>query len=549
MKNPIKVIIQSRMSSTRLPGKALLPVGGLPSVVLCAKRAANTGLDVCVATSECSSDDILCDTLDNHDISYVRGPLDNVFERYLVATEGLPDDSIIVRLTADNMFPDGAFIKYVAEQMEKRASGYMTTSSPECGLPYGLSVELFLLKELRRCAASSLNSFDREHVTPALRRKLGIVVAAMQSVLDWGHLRCTMDSFNDYQQVVSVFGDVDDPVQAGWLELCEILSSKQPDGFRIPCRKKAGSGEVIGRLTLGAAQLGIDNYGVVNEQGGVSQDEVNEIISLSIGHGVTTIDCARAYGNAETRVGTALEKLQRDDAEIITKLDPLAWLPEGAEEQMVRSAVDASVFRSCRELGVSKLPVLMLHRWMHRTSHRGTIWRRLQELKQEGVIGALGASVYFPSEALKAIANDEINHLQVPFNLLDKRWHSAGIPEKVGSRSNLTVYARSVFLQGVLLYPPSRWPVNFATNADHIHVALNRLVAELDRQSLADLCIAYVAGQEWIDSIILGVDSSEQLKENLRLFMCRPLLLEECVQVEKTLPETDEELLNPSAWN
>ena len=549
MKKPIKVIIQSRMSSTRLPGKALLPIRGLPSVVLCAKRAANTGLDVCVATSDSSSDDVLCDTLGNHGISYVRGPLDNVFERYLIAAYGLPDETIVVRLTADNMFPDGSFIEHMAEQMEERASGYMTTSSPECGLPYGLSVELFSLGALRSCATSSLTDFDREHVTPALRRKLGITTATIEERTDWSYLRCTMDSFRDYQRVLSVFREVDDPVQIGWFELCGLLSSKQPSAFRIPFRDKAGSGGVIGRLTLGAAQLGIDDYGIVNAHKGLSQDEVNEMISLSISHGVTAIDCARAYGNAEQRVGIALGKLQRDDVSVISKLDPLSWLPETADETVVQTAVDASVFRSCHELGTRKIAVFMLHRWIHRTSHHGAVWRRLQELKKAGVIGKLGASVYLPSEALEAIADAEVNHLQIPYNLLDKRWHSAGIPEKIKSRSNLTVYARSVFLQGVLLHPPSRWPVNFGAHAEHIHAALCRLVTKLNRQSLADLCVAYVAGQEWIDSIILGFDNSEQLKESLRLFMCRPLLPEECVHVDKALPEMEEELLNPSAWN
>ena len=64
------VLIQSRLSSSRLPGKALLPIGDYPMVVLAAKRAANTGLDVRVLTSLDSSDDVICDNLKRHEIKF-----------------------------------------------------------------------------------------------------------------------------------------------------------------------------------------------------------------------------------------------------------------------------------------------------------------------------------------------------------------------------------------------------------------------------------------------------------------------------------------------
>lgn len=547
MKKNVQVVIQSRMNSSRLPGKALLPVGGFPSVVLCAKRAANTGLNVIVATSTAGSDHILCECLAAHGVPHVRGPLDDVFSRYLMATEGLSDDTVIVRLTADNMFPDGAFVEDLVDRMISSGREYISASSPQSGLPYGLAAEAFTVRAMRSCNTPQLSLYDREHVTPSIRRKYGSDILQIGGLPDWSHLRCTMDSFNDYQRVLLVFKEVGDPTEVGWMDLCKILAGKQPDGFRIPYRIKEGRG-IIGRLTLGAAQLGIDGYGIVNEKGGLSQNEVTELIQCAVEHGVTAVDCARAYGQAERRVGSAIKQIQRDDIIPITKLDPLAELPEAAPERTVRDAVDASVFRSCYEMGLKRLPVLMLHRWQHRASHGGRIWQRLLELKNDGIIGALGASVSSPAEASEAIDDIEIEHLQIPFNLLDKRWHDAGIPQKIALRPELMVYARSAFLQGVLLHPAERWPKGSDADAEMLCATLDQLVLKLPRKNRADLCVAYALGQDWIDSIVMGVDSINQLHDNLELVRAKPLTDSESQMVWDDLPEITEKLLNPALW-
>jgi spore coat polysaccharide biosynthesis protein SpsF len=466
----------------------------------------------------------------------------------LLATKELPDSAVIVRLTADNLFPDGDFVQMLVDQLVRDNLDYFSTSFPSDGLPYGMSCEVFTVKALRSCSLENLTAFDREHVTPAVRRIYDKEIFCSTDKPQWSHLRCTMDSFSDYQRILSVFRAVEDPVRIGWRRMCEVLSAKYPDGFRITSRQKGNKG-LVSRLAIGAAQLGIDGYGIVNEKGGLSQSEVNEIIQCAVEHGVTVIDCARAYGRAEQRVGVAMKKNQRDDVRLITKLDPLASLPDSASRSAVYNAVDASVFRSCYELGLKKLPVLMLHRWAHRTSHGGLIWQRLRELQQEGVVDALGASVYSPDEALEAINDFGFEHLQIPFNLMDKRWHVAGIPQKIAARTDLIVYVRSAFLQGILLHSAERWPKGSGADAEMLCATLDQLVLKLHRKNRADLCIAYALGQSWIDSVVLGVDSISQLQDNLKLMIKPPLTEAECIYIEKELPEVPERLLNPSQWN
>jgi spore coat polysaccharide biosynthesis protein SpsF (cytidylyltransferase family) len=122
------LLLQARTSSSRLPGKVLLPVAGIPLVVLAARRAGNSGRRVVVVTSHEPSDDVLCDVLDNWDTAYFRGDLENTLKRFVDVLEGAPDDHVVVRLTGDNVFPDGIFIDEILEDFEKRNVAYLSVS-------------------------------------------------------------------------------------------------------------------------------------------------------------------------------------------------------------------------------------------------------------------------------------------------------------------------------------------------------------------------------------------------------------------------------------
>ena len=85
------IVIQARLNSTRLPAKALLPICGIPMVILATKRAANSGKRVLVVTSEHKSDDLLCQYLKLNHIEYFRGSLENTLERFVLALSDFED--------------------------------------------------------------------------------------------------------------------------------------------------------------------------------------------------------------------------------------------------------------------------------------------------------------------------------------------------------------------------------------------------------------------------------------------------------------------------
>lgn len=228
----IQVLIQSRLSSARLSAKGLLPIKAegtfLPSVVLCAKRAANTGLNVTVVTSNHPSDDPTAEVLARYDVPVFRGSLDNVLERFVEACTEQGDDTIIVRLTADNLFPDGAFVEELVAQMGDKALQYLGTKPPEDGLPYGLSAEAMTLGVLREACKSTTHPYDLEHVTPWICNKYGTELFFKpaqfpENTVGMEKLRCTMDTFDDYLRVFNVFNVVEEPVSVSWQNLCKIL--------------------------------------------------------------------------------------------------------------------------------------------------------------------------------------------------------------------------------------------------------------------------------------------------------------------------------------
>ena len=79
-------------------------------------------------------------------------------------------------------------------------------------------------------------------------------------------------------------------------------------------------------------------------------------------------------------------------------------------------------------------------------------------------------------------------------------------------------------------------------------VKIDELVGRLGRENRADLCIAYVRGKPWIDSLVIGMETVEQLNRNISLFKNKPLTAAEQKLVEASLAEVPAELLNPALW-
>ena len=299
-------------------------------------------------------------------------------------------------------------------------------------------------------------------------------------------------------------------------------------------------------LVLGSVQLGVP-YGAANRTGKPTRASALRLVNRAVDAGITKFDTARAYGDSEERLGEALRT--RKAVRTITKLSPLGELAPDASRRKVRAAVDASIEESLYALRREQIDCLLLHRAAHMTAFGGAVWERLIERLEDGTVLALGVSVQSPEEASAALGCGDVSHLQLPFNLLDWRWTDAGIIDRIRARPQVTIHARSVFLQGLLAADDaSIWPRIEGVDISSLIAAIAEIARDFGRQSAADLCVAYARGQDWIDGVVVGMETEDQLDDNLRLFLRSPLAPEDCAEVARRLPRVPAQLLNPAQW-
>jgi aryl-alcohol dehydrogenase-like predicted oxidoreductase len=166
------------------------------------------------------------------------------------------------------------------------------------------------------------------------------------------------------------------------------------------------------------------------------------------------------------------------------------------------------------------------------------------DFKRDGIVRRLGISVQSRMEFERAAADPDVELIQLPFNMLDRRWDGCAT-----NRDNLSIHARSVFLQGLLTgVALARWPQMAGMDFEALATTLKALVRDLGRRNMADLAIAFVRGQSWIHSLVIGMETLAQLKQNLDLFATPPLTEPEIAIVRQRIPALPDQLLNPAQW-
>lgn len=222
----VNVVIQARTSSSRLPGKVLRRLGDR-SVLAWVVRAARAveGVDaVVVATSRAEGDDAVAQEARLHGASVVRGPLDDVLARFLLACDQHPADAV-VRLTADCPLLDPALLtQLVALWRSQPDLDYVSTTLVRT-LPRGFDAELVRVPVLREQAAEP-HGPHREHVTcgvyadPERYACAGLVVAPRAD-----DLRVTLDTEEDWALLAALVTELGgQPV--GWREVVGVLRSR-----------------------------------------------------------------------------------------------------------------------------------------------------------------------------------------------------------------------------------------------------------------------------------------------------------------------------------
>ena len=210
------------------------------------------------------------------------------------------------------------------------------------------------------------------------------------------------------------------------------------------------------KLALGTAQFGMQ-YGITNRTGQLTQEQTAVVLALAYAQGISVLDTAMAYGDAEARLGsTGVQHFQ-----VVTKLPPISLvLP--AEMTDAGAWAKGQFAASLKRLGLSCIYGLLLHRPSDLLGQHGKdLLRAMQDLQDQGLVEKLGVSVYSPNELEPLLKLAQWDLVQAPLNLVDRRLQTSGWLQRLKD-SGLEVHTRSAFLQGLLLTRASALPPQFS---------------------------------------------------------------------------------------
>ena len=167
------------------------------------------------------------------------------------------------------------------------------------------------------------------------------------------------------------------------------------------------------------------------------------------------------------------------------------------------------------------------------------LFNQLQELKQAEKIMKIGVSVYDYSQLQSIMDNFDLELVQIPFNVLDRRMINNGIFDEL-HRRNIEVHARSIFLQGLLLMSQKKRPDKFNRwkrlwKIWHEWLNDNQITA-------LEAAVRYAVSIPEISKVLVGVDTRDQLKE---ILVASNGFLP---NIPSELHTNDVNLLNPSNW-
>ena len=226
----IIAIVQARMGSTRLPNKVMKTMGGVPMIELLLSRLAKAKEinQIIVATSIDVRNQPLVEHVKKLGYTCEQGSENDVLGRYVQAAKKHHAD-IVVRITGDCPLVDADLVDDVIRQFKAAKVDYFSNTNPPT-YPDGLDIEVFTFKALEQASQEAADLFDREHVTPYLRKPGNYKTAAMQHSEDLSVLRWTVDEPADFEVIEKVFQYFHPRTNFSWQEVL-TLQQQQPDLF------------------------------------------------------------------------------------------------------------------------------------------------------------------------------------------------------------------------------------------------------------------------------------------------------------------------------
>jgi aryl-alcohol dehydrogenase-like predicted oxidoreductase len=292
----------------------------------------------------------------------------------------------------------------------------------------------------------------------------------------------------------------------------------------------------INKIVLGTAQFGL-SYGISNNFGKIDQGMAKDILCYSKNKGVEYLDTAHLYGNSEEIIGKSVSP---GYWKIITKTPVFS---DKRIEDIHANHLRSSLNDSLNVMNQEFIEGLMIHNCEDLLKPGGwKLYEEMNNLKSYGFIRKIGVSVYSSDQIRRILDRYEIDIVQLPISIFDQRLINDGCLELLKSKG-VEIYARSVFLQGLLLMDYKNIPIYFEP--------INKVIRDFDRLSnsiKADkiaLAISFVTSLKEIDHVVIGVDNITHIKQVIEIVESMDSI---CMEDYKHLSVSNPSFVNPSNW-
>jgi len=201
------IVLQARVDSSRLPGKALLPLGNKPVILRVMEALNRTPANLRVLACSEDSKSAFAELADEAGFKLFAGPKEDVLERFCLALREFNIQHLI-RATGDNpfVFADAAYtVTTEALTLGADYAGYS-------GLPHGAGVESVNAEALLRAGTEAETQYDREHVCPYLyTHPEKFLLHRPLAPQQWQgpEIRLTIDTRQDYEQAQVLYAELD----------------------------------------------------------------------------------------------------------------------------------------------------------------------------------------------------------------------------------------------------------------------------------------------------------------------------------------------------
>lgn len=234
-KGKLVAVVQSRMGSTRLPGKVMKEICGKPMLLLMLERLSQAKLidEIVVATTTNPNDDVIFELAKKNGYSVFRGDEFDCLDRhYRVAIEY--DAAYVAKITPDCPLIDpqivDAVLRYFLEH--KDIYDYVSNAHPP-SWPDGLDFEVFHVAALEKAHNEATDPCHREHTTTYIwsnpkKFRLGNVLMPEGRNLFMSH-RWTVDYPEDFEFVKKIYENLYDGKRVFLTDEILSLLEKKPD--------------------------------------------------------------------------------------------------------------------------------------------------------------------------------------------------------------------------------------------------------------------------------------------------------------------------------